>query len=73
MPRRGTSTNRPSFLAKNDGNAVGEVWRLAVRAESATAGKGCRAAVRWVLSAYCVLLLAYVGSRFVLEVILQKA
>ena len=32
-----------------------------------------RAAVRWVLSAYCVLLLAYVGSRFVLEVILQKA
>ena len=32
-----------------------------------------RAAVRWVLSAYCVLLLAYVGSRFVLEVILQRA
>jgi hypothetical protein len=31
------------------------------------------AAIRWVLSAYVVLLLAYVGSRFVLEVVLQKA
>jgi hypothetical protein len=31
------------------------------------------AAIRWVLSAYVVLLLAYAGSRFVLEVILQKA
>ena len=31
------------------------------------------AAIRWVLSAYVVLLLAYAGSRFVLEVILQRA
>jgi hypothetical protein len=31
------------------------------------------AAIRWVSSAYVVLLLAYVGSRFVLEVVLQKA
>ncbi len=31
-----------------------------------------RAAVRWVLSAYTALLLAYVGSRFVVEVILQR-
>ena len=31
------------------------------------------AAIRWVLSAYVVLLLAYVGSRFVLEVVLQRA
>jgi ABC-type uncharacterized transport system permease subunit len=32
-----------------------------------------RAAIRWVLSAYTALLLAYVGSRFVVEVILQRA
>ena len=38
-------------------------WRVGLRG---------RAAVRWVLSAYTALLLAYVGSRFVLEVILQK-
>jgi len=31
-----------------------------------------RAAIRWVLSAYTALLLAYVGSRFVMEVILQR-
>ena len=31
-----------------------------------------RSAIRWVLSAYTALLLAYVGSRFVLEVILQR-
>jgi ABC-type uncharacterized transport system permease subunit len=29
-------------------------------------------AIRWVLSAYVALILAYVGSRFVLEVILQR-
>lgn len=39
-------------------------WRVGLRG---------RAAIRWVLSAYCALLLAYVGSRFVLEVILQRA
>ena len=39
-------------------------WRVGLRG---------RAAIRWVLSAYVVLLLAYVGSRFVLEVILQRA
>ena len=39
-------------------------WRVGLRG---------RAAIRWVLSAYFVLLLAYVGSRFVLEVILQRA
>ncbi len=39
-------------------------WRVGLRG---------RAAVRWVLSAYTALLLAYVGSRFVLEVILQRA
>jgi ABC-type uncharacterized transport system permease subunit len=38
-------------------------WRVGLRG---------RAAVRWVLSAYTALLLAYVGSRFVLEVILQR-
>jgi len=32
-----------------------------------------RTAVRWVLSAYTALLLAYIGSRFVMEVILQRA
>ncbi|WP_232725949.1 cytochrome C assembly family protein [Polynucleobacter brandtiae] len=32
-----------------------------------------RVALRWVLSAYTALLLAYAGSRFVLEVILQRA
>jgi ABC-type uncharacterized transport system permease subunit len=31
------------------------------------------AAIRWVLSAYVILLLAYAGSKFVLEVFLQKA
>ena len=39
-------------------------WRVGLRG---------RAAIRWVLSAYFVLLLAYAGSRFVLEVILQRA
>ena len=39
-------------------------WRVGLRG---------RAAIRWVLSAYTALLLAYVGSRFVLEVILQRA
>ena len=39
-------------------------WRVGLR------GRG---AIRWVLSAYFALLLAYVGSRFVLEVILQRA
>jgi ABC-type uncharacterized transport system permease subunit len=39
-------------------------WRVGLRG---------RLAVRWVLSAYTALLLAYVGSRFVLEVILQRA
>jgi ABC-type uncharacterized transport system permease subunit len=39
-------------------------WRVGLRG---------RAAIRWVLSAYFALLLAYVGSRFVLEVILQRA
>lgn len=39
-------------------------WRVGLRG---------RAAIRWVLSAYIALLLAYVGSRFVLEVILQRA
>jgi len=38
-------------------------WRVGLRG---------RAAVRWVLSAYTALLLAYVGSRFVVEVILQR-
>ena len=38
-------------------------WRVGLRG---------RAAIRWVLSAYSALLLAYVGSRFVLEVILQR-
>ncbi|WP_255537939.1 inner membrane protein YpjD [Polynucleobacter sp. 15G-AUS-farblos] len=38
-------------------------WRVGLRG---------RAAIRWVLSAYTALLLAYVGSRFVLEVILQR-
>ena len=38
-------------------------WRVGLRG---------RVAVRWVLSAYTALLLAYVGSRFVLEVILQR-
>ncbi|WP_114689221.1 inner membrane protein YpjD [Polynucleobacter necessarius] len=39
-------------------------WRVGLRG---------RAAIRWILSAYTALLLAYVGSRFVLEVILQRA
>uniref|UniRef100_B1XT40 Cytochrome c assembly protein n=1 Tax=Polynucleobacter necessarius subsp. necessarius (strain STIR1) TaxID=452638 RepID=B1XT40_POLNS len=39
-------------------------WRVGLRG---------RVAIRWVLSAYTALLLAYVGSRFVLEVILQRA
>jgi ABC-type uncharacterized transport system permease subunit len=39
-------------------------WRVGLRG---------RVALRWVLSAYTALLLAYVGSRFVLEVILQRA
>ena len=39
-------------------------WRVGLRG---------RAAIRWVLSAYSALLLAYVGSRFVVEVILQRA
>ena len=39
-------------------------WRVGLRG---------RAAIRLVLSAYFVLLLAYAGSRFVLEVILQRA
>ena len=38
-------------------------WRVGLRG---------RAAIRWVLSAYTALLLAYVGSRFVLEVILER-
>ncbi len=38
-------------------------WRVGLRGS---------AAIRWVLGAYVVLLLAYVGSRFVLEVVLQK-
>jgi ABC-type uncharacterized transport system permease subunit len=38
-------------------------WRVGLRG---------RAALRWVLSAYTALLLAYVGSRFVVEVILQR-
>ena len=38
-------------------------WRVGLRG---------RAAIRWVLSAYTALLLAYVGSRFVMEVILQR-
>jgi ABC-type uncharacterized transport system permease subunit len=29
-------------------------------------------AIRWVLGSFAVLLLAYVGSRFVLEVLLQR-
>lgn len=32
-----------------------------------------RSALRWVLAAFAVLLLAYVGSRFVLEVLLHRA
>ncbi|QWD60326.1 inner membrane protein YpjD [Polynucleobacter sp. MWH-UH35A] len=39
-------------------------WRVGLRG---------RAAIRWVLSAYSALLLAYVGSRFVVEVILHRA
>ena len=39
-------------------------WRVGLRG---------RTAVRWVLSAYTALLLAYIGSRFVMEVILQRA
>jgi ABC-type uncharacterized transport system permease subunit len=38
-------------------------WRVGLRG---------RVAVRWVLSAYTALLLAYIGSRFVMEVILQR-
>jgi ABC-type uncharacterized transport system permease subunit len=38
-------------------------WRVGLRG---------RSAIRWVLSAYTALLLAYVGSRFVVEVILQR-
>ena len=38
-------------------------WRVGLRG---------RTAVRWVLSAYTALLLAYIGSRFVMEVILQR-
>ncbi len=38
-------------------------WRVGLRG---------RTAIRWVLSAYTALLLAYVGSRFVVEVILQR-
>jgi ABC-type uncharacterized transport system permease subunit len=32
-----------------------------------------RAALRWVLASFASLLLAYVGSRFVLEVLLHRA
>ena len=32
-----------------------------------------RAALRWVLASFVALLLAYVGSRFVLEVLLHRA
>jgi ABC-type uncharacterized transport system permease subunit len=32
-----------------------------------------RAALRWTLASFCALLLAYVGSRFVLEVMLHRA
>jgi ABC-type uncharacterized transport system permease subunit len=39
-------------------------WRIGLRG---------RIAVRWVLGSYVTLLLAYVGSNFVLEVILRKA
>ena len=31
-----------------------------------------RVALRWVMAAFSILLLAYVGSRFVLEVILHR-
>jgi ABC-type uncharacterized transport system permease subunit len=30
-------------------------------------------ALRWVMAAFAILMLAYVGSRFVLEVILHRA
>ncbi len=39
-------------------------WRVGLRG---------RAAIRWVLSAYTALLLAYIGTRFVMEVVLQRA
>jgi ABC-type uncharacterized transport system permease subunit len=32
-----------------------------------------RTALRWTLSGFVLLMLAYVGSRFVLEVLLQRA
>ena len=32
-----------------------------------------RLALRWTLSGFAVLLLAYIGSRFILEVVLQRA
>jgi ABC-type uncharacterized transport system permease subunit len=32
-----------------------------------------RTALRWTLTGFVLLILAYVGSRFVLEVILQRA
>ena len=39
-------------------------WRVGLRG---------RAAIRWVLSSYTALLLAYIGTRFVMEVVLQRA
>ena len=38
-------------------------WRIGLRGLTA---------VRWVLGSFVVLLLAYVGSRFVLEVLIQR-
>jgi ABC-type uncharacterized transport system permease subunit len=38
-------------------------WRIGLRGLTA---------IRWVLGSFLVLLLAYVGSRFVLEVLLQR-
>jgi ABC-type uncharacterized transport system permease subunit len=38
-------------------------WRIGLRGLTA---------VRWVLGSFAVLLLAYVGSRFVLEVLIQR-
>ena len=45
------------------GSLIMARWRVGLRG---------RTAVRWVLSAYTALLLAYIGSRFVMEVILQR-
>jgi ABC-type uncharacterized transport system permease subunit len=45
-------------------------WLLAGRWRYGWRG---RTALRWTLSGFVMLLLAYVGSRFVLEVLLQRA